>query len=95
MDNLDKIINEDDVVSIDDREDNILMGHYTYQSGEFLNQLCIRIGCNKKDKWLTEGVPCKLLSPNQGWQKGKVKICLQFIPEQAESILDDIRLSNQ
>ncbi|MGL5075899.1 MAG: KGK domain-containing protein, partial [Waterburya sp.] len=42
-----------------------------------------------------EGVTCKLLSPNQSWQKGKVKICLQFIPDQPASILDDIRLNNQ
>ena len=36
-----------------------------------------------------------MLSPNQNWQRGKIKICLQFIPEQPESVLDDIRQENQ
>ena len=50
---------------------------------------------HKKEKWIDEGVPCKMLSPNQNWQSGKIKICLQFIPEQPESVLDDIRQENQ
>jgi GTPase SAR1 family protein len=37
------------------------------------------------------GVPCELLSPCQGWQKGKIKICLQFIPDEPRSILDNVR----
>jgi hypothetical protein len=95
MDNLERTINSDEVLSIANKEDNVLIGHHTYKADEFLDKLRERIGISKKDKWIVEGVPCKLLSPNQSWQKGKVKICLQFIPEQAESILDDIRLNNQ
>ena len=36
-----------------------------------------------------------MLSPNQNWQKGKIKICLQFIPDRPESVLDDIRKEHQ
>ncbi|MGL4881719.1 MAG: KGK domain-containing protein [Waterburya sp.] len=95
MDNIDRIINDNEVLSINNREDNVLISHHTYTSEEFLHILGKHIDRNKKDKWIVEGVPCKLLSPNQSWQKGKVKICLQFIPDQPESILDDIRLNNQ
>jgi hypothetical protein len=37
MDNLDKIINDDDVLSIDNKEDNVLINHHTYTSEEFLH----------------------------------------------------------
>ncbi|MGL6344135.1 MAG: KGK domain-containing protein [Waterburya sp.] len=95
MDNINKIINDDEVLSIDNKEDNVLINHHTYKADEFLDKLRERIGLSKEHKWIVEGVPCKLLSPNQSWQKGKVKICLQFIPDQPASILDDIRLNNQ
>ena len=36
-----------------------------------------------------------MLSPNQNWQKGKIKICLQFIADRPKSVLDDIREENQ
>jgi KGK domain len=57
-----------------------------------------------------DGLECDLLQPDRiGWQKGKLKICFEFIPEQSESMptesdsskthsspLDEIRqLSNQ
>ena len=32
-----------------------------------------------------------MLSPNQNWQTGKIKICLQFILDKPESVLDDPR----
>jgi|GEM_PF-4454012 len=39
-------------------------------------------------KALLNGTECGLLQPNeQGWQKGKLKICFEFIPEESESVL--------
>jgi KGK domain len=39
-------------------------------------------------KALLNGTECSLLQPNeQGWQKGKLKICFEFIPEESESII--------
>ena len=61
-------------------------------------------------KALLNGTECTLLQPDEkGWQKGKLKICFEFIPEEADSIaiqekpaephlspLDEIRqLSNE
>ena len=95
MEETNKFINGDEVISIDDRNDNVLLGHHTYKVEEFLNRLAEHIDRHKKEKWIDKGVPCKMLSPNHNWQKGRVKICLQFIPEQPESILDDIRQIEQ
>jgi KGK domain len=49
---------------------------------------------------LTDGTTCNLLQPDgKGWQKGKLKLCFEFIPEEPEdrhSPLDEIRqLSNE
>ena len=95
MEEANKFINSDEVISIDNKEDNVLLGHHTYKAEEFLNRLGKHIDRHKKEKWIDEGVPCKMLSPNQNWQSGKIKICLQFTPEQPESVLDDIRQENQ
>jgi hypothetical protein len=49
----------------------------------------------KSDKPLMDkGVECELLKPSgQGWQKGKVKICVEFIPDKLNysSELDVLR----
>ena len=95
MEETNKFINSDEVISIDNKDDNVLLNHHTYKAEEFLHRLGDHIDRNKKGKWIDEGVPCKVLSPNQNWQKGKIKICLQFIPDQPESILVDLRQENQ
>lgn len=95
MEEANKFINGDEVISIDDDQENILIDHRTYKSKDFLQKLAQNIHYSKGEKWLTEGVACEILSPHQNWQKGKIKICLQFIPEQPESVLDDIRQENQ
>jgi hypothetical protein len=85
-----RIINPNDVISVN-KDDNVLMSHHTYKVQEFLDRLGHHIDRHKIDRWTIDGVPCELLSPCQGWQKGKIKICLQFIPDEPESILDDVR----
>jgi KGK domain len=56
---------------------------------------------------LLDGTTCNLLQPDgKGWQKGQIKICFEFIPEEVETLvtpekqaetdrspLDDIRAS--
>jgi hypothetical protein len=48
----------------------------------------------KQSVWLQEGVDCRILRAGViGWQKGrlKVKVSVEFIPDEPESPLDDIR----
>ena len=74
MEEINKIISDDEVISINEKEDNVLIPHHTYQAGEFLNQLGKHIDRHKQEKWINQGVPCKILSPNQNWQTGRIKI---------------------
>jgi hypothetical protein len=43
--------------------------------------------------WSSAGVDCQILKPSKNWQKGKIrmKISLEFCPEEPESPLDDLR----
>lgn len=76
----------------------------SYNSGNFFDDLKEAIATKDSnahtivDK-LIDGTTCTLLQPDgKGWQKGKLKICFEFIPEEPEdshSPLDEIRqLSN-
>jgi hypothetical protein len=52
-----------------------------------LSQLVYWLGTAFSDssikQWLAEGTECKLLSPKGGgWQKGKIRICFEFIPDE-------------
>lgn len=45
-------------------------------------------------KWFREGIDCEILQPNSpGWKKGKIrlKVVLEFHPDEPESPLDDVR----
>ncbi|PSF33604.1 KGK family protein [Aphanothece hegewaldii CCALA 016] len=87
------LLNRDDVVSINNYEDKIILSHVTFQVKEFVEDLMKQIDKSeeRREKWGQKGVECEILSPNTGWKKGKIRITLEFIPEEPESILDDIR----
>ena len=58
-------IQTDEVVSIIKKDDNMLMNHQTYKAKEFLEKFKNSIAYGKAAKWLSEGVDCEILSPNQ------------------------------
>ncbi len=69
----------------------IFIGHTTFRVGEFSeavrHQLEQTSGWNEtKDPWFTDaGVPCEVLRfTSGGWQKGKVRIRLEFSPDSGE-----------
>lgn len=96
-----KLLNGEDIISVFSSDDIILLGNNTFKVEEMMEELTIRIKNEPEDsvkKWCINGVECEVLSPNKIWQKGKVKICLEFIPDEPEinemqSPLDDIRQS--
>ena len=92
--------------------------HSGYSKEHYLNKIETFINENtnieNKDEAFLDafdnGINCNLLQPNgNGWQKGRLKICFEFIPEEPEPItiqekaiptqpspLDEIRqLSNE
>ena len=44
MEDNNKIIQNNEVITIANKEDNVLIGHHTYQASEFLNRLGKHIG---------------------------------------------------
>lgn len=90
MNNPNRILDGKEVLSVE-RQDNILIHHNTYKVKELIDAIGNKIDHHKRERWCIEGVPCEVLSPNQSWRKGKVKISLEFIPDEVESPLDSVR----
>lgn len=82
----------DDVIVLEEAGQH-LINHRTFTVGEFLAQLAGRIHTQtaEKAKWIGDGLACQKLAPGQNWQSGKVRVCLEFIPDEPESPLDEIR----
>jgi KGK domain len=76
-------------------EDEPLSLPKTVRFVEFKEELERRIFHRDVDKSLMDsGVACELLQPgSQGWEKGKLKICIEFIPDKLNhsSELDVLR----
>jgi hypothetical protein len=82
-------LNDDDVVS---------MPSYTaFDAGEMFKFVQLKAamrnffqsghkGESPRLKWLKDGVPCEVLRVHgDGWQKGKLKLCIEFIPDNPEA----------
>ena len=75
-----------DVLSIKQIE-RLVMGYETFKFEHFWNTLKQRLGIkddSPKSQWLIDGVSCELLSPRKDWQKGKIRLVLEFIPDEPE-----------
>ncbi|MDV2998819.1 MAG: hypothetical protein N5P05_000425 [Chroococcopsis gigantea SAG 12.99] len=87
------LMNGNDVISLNNHDDKTWIGHHTFKTEEFLNNLSHKVDGNreKQKRWITEGVDCTVLTPNQGWQKGKIRLSVEFVPDSVESPLHEIR----
>jgi hypothetical protein len=79
-----------EVLSIEESA-QILIGHRTFRVGEFADAVnkqmqSIQGWTKEKDAWFSEeGVPCEVLRfTANGWQKGKVRLHLEFCPQDFE-----------
>ncbi|MDJ0736891.1 MAG: KGK domain-containing protein [Nostocaceae cyanobacterium] len=85
-------LTRDDVVSLL-HENKELFNSRIFTIGEEIDKLADRFFSRK------DGVECRILrASGGGWKKGKVRLSLEFIPDepeqvpqQPESILDDLR----
>ncbi len=99
------IDNEDTVLSISDSNARVFISHPMFKLAELLKKMKSQvIGIDssywegeqhyiEKKRWHSQGVRCKILKPGGYWKKGKIKIriSLEFCPDEPESPLDDIR----
>ncbi|HEY9652014.1 MAG TPA: KGK domain-containing protein [Coleofasciculaceae cyanobacterium] len=91
MDNRFEPLATGEVLSVDESV-QILIGHCTFRAGEFSEALKTQIEygisgwTSDKDAWFSEeGIPCEVLRfSSKGWQKGKVRIRLEFCPQDTE-----------
>ncbi|WP_416673431.1 KGK domain-containing protein [Egbenema bharatensis] len=77
-------LESDAVISVNDLKWN-LISHPTFTINEMMQSIKKQIGIWKgeEEKWATEGVECKVLRPNgKGWQTGKVRIQVEFRPDE-------------
>lgn len=77
-------LQDGDVLSIK-REERLVMGHETFKFENFWRALKQRLQVfdnTPKSQWLLDGVACDLLSPQKDWQKGKIRLVLEFIPDE-------------
>ncbi len=85
-------LTQEDVVSLQDGTISLL--NQTFLIEEFNDKLKKGIFRNTEEeanKWIDEGVQCKILSPQSHWKKGKIRIRLEFVPDDSDSPLDDVR----
>lgn len=82
-------LTQEDVVSLQD--DRISLINKTFLVEDLKYKLKQNLVSREEEanKWMGEGVNCKILSPQSHWKKGKIRIRLEFIPD--ESPLDDVR----
>lgn len=86
-------IKPDTVISVSN-DDQFLISHPTFRVDEFIRELSSRFYCDDDSsikKWFEKGMECQALIPGKPWKKGRIRVCLEFIPDEVDSPLDDIR----
>ncbi|NJL35348.1 MAG: KGK domain-containing protein [Leptolyngbyaceae cyanobacterium SM1_4_3] len=65
-----------------------LICNNTFKVAELLR--AIQECTGKSTGWFDYGVPCEVLGLTQDWQKGKVRISIEFCPDEPE-LIDSLR----
>jgi hypothetical protein len=89
------LLNDDEVLFV--RAGRILMANPTFKVSEFLDALAQLISeqegtwSDEQEGWFNDrGQACEVLRfGNQGWQRGRVRIRLEFAPERPQKLLQD------
>lgn len=87
-------LNENDVLSVDkDSNGWVVVTDTTFKVSAFLAKVKSNVQGDGKarNELFDRGLSCEVLRPGANWQKGKVRIRLEFCPDEPESPLDDIR----
>ncbi|GAX42528.1 hypothetical protein NIES4075_35290 [Tolypothrix sp. NIES-4075] len=96
---------EDAVLSILKSQQRVIINNPMFKMGELLRKMKSKVididsSYFEKDdayvdqkRWLNEGVDCEILKPGGYWKRGKlrVRVTLEFCPDEPESPLDDLR----
>lgn len=80
MDNQPRMLQAGEVVSLQ-KPNDYLIHHSTFKVDEFISAMQRNCG-RPQPQWFAEGIECEVLTPGTGWQKGRVRICLEFCSEE-------------
>lgn len=97
MDNEYGLLGEDEVLYV--RSGRVLMANPTFKVSEFLDALAQMVSeqerewSDEREGWFTnQGQSCEVLRfDGQGWQRGRVRIRLEFCPERPPKLLRESR----
>ncbi|MEP0868895.1 hypothetical protein NDA01_03665 [Trichocoleus desertorum AS-A10] len=69
----------------------VVVKHPTFQVSEYMEALSEFLrsylgATEQSNQLLNEGVPGKVLKPGKGWQTGKLRMRLEFCPDEPEEI---------
>jgi len=86
------LLGNSEVITVSD-ENSYVMEHTTFKAAEFIDKLREEAYGEDdiKDQWFGEGAECEMLQPGQQWRKGKIKVCLVFVPDEPINSSDEWR----
>lgn len=80
-----------EVVSLSNASETIFVSHHTFKVSELAEALKLGFigerGSNEEAaiKLFGEGIACEILAPYKNWQQGKVRITLEFCPDEPDA----------
>jgi KGK domain len=95
MDRDSSLLSNDEVLYV--RAGSVLMSNATFKASEFLDALA-QLVSEREDEWSDDqegwfnerGLNCEVLRfGNQGWQKGRVRIRMEFVPDESPKLLKE------
>lgn len=89
-------LNKNDVVSVNFDGDENFFSHPTFKVSDIIakinESLTYGISDEEKEQLLGKGINCEVLkSGYEGWQKGRIRLNVEFYPDEPESPLDELR----
>lgn len=91
-----RVLNPDEVLFVN--AGRVLLNNPTFKVSEFLDALAQLVSDHEADwsddneGWFGEGLDCEALRfGKQGWQRGRVRIRLEFCPDRPPKLLNESR----
>lgn len=94
MDQLPNLLSDDEVIYVNNGR--VLMPNPTFKVIEFLDALAQVVSERESDwtdeseGWFSQGLDCEVLRfGNQGWQRGRVRLRLEFVPDKPKLLREE------
>jgi len=87
-----KLLGQDDVIKVNEQYKSF-MPHTVFTTNDFISKLTSLINYNSFQEWMKNAMEADVLVSGKSWQKGKLVLRMEFIPDETpiESLLDEFR----